>query len=99
MFIFIVSSSIQYIIIKVPVNTLCVCPVLLSQTSDYPVILSLENHCSVEQQEVMAHHMSSILGSALVTSPLGEGMPTNFPSPEVFFVLFCPLVLKTERWL
>ncbi|XP_054478661.1 1-phosphatidylinositol 4,5-bisphosphate phosphodiesterase delta-1-like isoform X2 [Anoplopoma fimbria] len=52
------------------------------KTSDYPVILSLENHCSVEQQEVMAHHMSSILGSALVTSPLGGGMPTGFPSPE-----------------
>ncbi|XP_074545481.1 1-phosphatidylinositol 4,5-bisphosphate phosphodiesterase delta-1-like isoform X2 [Halichoeres trimaculatus] len=52
------------------------------KTSDYPVILSLENHCSVEQQEVMAQHMSSILGSALVTSPLGEGMPTEFPSPE-----------------
>nr|XP_057922783.1 1-phosphatidylinositol 4,5-bisphosphate phosphodiesterase delta-1b isoform X2 [Doryrhamphus excisus] len=52
------------------------------KTSEYPVILSLENHCSVEQQEVMAHHMASILGSALVTSPLGEGMPTNFPSPE-----------------
>ncbi|XP_041660092.1 1-phosphatidylinositol 4,5-bisphosphate phosphodiesterase delta-1-like isoform X2 [Cheilinus undulatus] len=52
------------------------------KTSDYPVILSLENHCSVEQQEVMAQHMSSILGSALVTSPLGEGMPADFPSPE-----------------
>uniref|UniRef100_A0A3B4GJZ2 Phosphoinositide phospholipase C n=1 Tax=Pundamilia nyererei TaxID=303518 RepID=A0A3B4GJZ2_9CICH len=53
------------------------------KTSQYPVILSLENHCSVEQQEVMARHMSSILGSALITSPLGDGMPTNFPSPEV----------------
>ncbi|XP_037644612.1 1-phosphatidylinositol 4,5-bisphosphate phosphodiesterase delta-1-like isoform X4 [Sebastes umbrosus] len=52
------------------------------KTSDYPVIISLENHCSMEQQEVMAHHMSSILGSALVTSPLGDGMPTDFPSPE-----------------
>ncbi|XP_040911913.1 1-phosphatidylinositol 4,5-bisphosphate phosphodiesterase delta-1-like isoform X2 [Toxotes jaculatrix] len=52
------------------------------KTSDYPVILSLENHCSVEQQEVMARHMSSILGSALVTAPLGDGMPTKFPSPE-----------------
>ncbi|XP_051269271.1 1-phosphatidylinositol 4,5-bisphosphate phosphodiesterase delta-1 isoform X1 [Dicentrarchus labrax] len=52
------------------------------KTSDYPVILSLENHCSVEQQEVMSHHMRSILGSALVTSPLGDSMPTEFPSPE-----------------
>uniref|UniRef100_A0AAZ3P0K3 Phosphoinositide phospholipase C n=1 Tax=Oncorhynchus tshawytscha TaxID=74940 RepID=A0AAZ3P0K3_ONCTS len=52
------------------------------KTSDYPVILSLENHCSVEQQRVMAQHMSSILGSALLTSPLGDQMPTDFPSPE-----------------
>ncbi|XP_061926287.1 1-phosphatidylinositol 4,5-bisphosphate phosphodiesterase delta-1b [Entelurus aequoreus] len=52
------------------------------KTSEYPVILSLENHCSVEQQKVMAQHLSSILGSALVTSPLGDGMPTDFPSPE-----------------
>ncbi|XP_075876744.1 1-phosphatidylinositol 4,5-bisphosphate phosphodiesterase delta-1-like isoform X2 [Nelusetta ayraudi] len=52
------------------------------KTSDYPVILSLENHCSVEQQKTMAHHMSSILGSALLTSPLGDTMPTDFPSPE-----------------
>ncbi|KAF6718407.1 1-phosphatidylinositol 4,5-bisphosphate phosphodiesterase delta-1 [Oryzias melastigma] len=52
------------------------------KTSSYPVILSLENHCSVEQQAVMARHLSTILGSALVTAPLGDGMPTDFPSPE-----------------
>ncbi|XP_036412447.1 1-phosphatidylinositol 4,5-bisphosphate phosphodiesterase delta-1b isoform X3 [Colossoma macropomum] len=52
------------------------------KTSEYPVILSLENHCSVEQQKLMAHHMTSILGSALVTKPLGEHMPTELPSPE-----------------
>ncbi|XP_068199825.1 1-phosphatidylinositol 4,5-bisphosphate phosphodiesterase delta-1a isoform X1 [Antennarius striatus] len=52
------------------------------KTSDYPVILSLENHCTVEQQKLMAHHLISILGDALVTKPLGDTMPTNFPSPE-----------------
>ncbi|KAG7524498.1 1-phosphatidylinositol 4,5-bisphosphate phosphodiesterase delta-1-like isoform X1 [Solea senegalensis] len=51
-------------------------------TSEYPVIISLENHCSVEQQKVMAHHMNSILGSALITAPLEDKMPTDFPSPE-----------------
>ncbi|XP_051984370.1 1-phosphatidylinositol 4,5-bisphosphate phosphodiesterase delta-1-like isoform X1 [Xyrauchen texanus] len=50
--------------------------------SEYPVILSLENNCSVEQQKTMAKHMISILGSALVTKPLGEKMPKCFPSPE-----------------
>ncbi|XP_075994184.1 1-phosphatidylinositol 4,5-bisphosphate phosphodiesterase delta-1a isoform X2 [Genypterus blacodes] len=52
------------------------------KTSEYPVILSLENHCSVEQQKLMAHHMISILGGALLVQPLEEAMPTNFPSPE-----------------
>lgn len=31
----------------------------------------------------MAHHLVSILGSALLTRPLGNSMPTDFPSPEV----------------
>ncbi|XP_053507674.1 1-phosphatidylinositol 4,5-bisphosphate phosphodiesterase delta-1b isoform X1 [Ictalurus furcatus] len=52
------------------------------KTSEYPVILSLENHCSVDQQKLMAEHMISILGSALITKPLGEHMPTALPSPE-----------------
>ncbi|PWA18022.1 1-phosphatidylinositol 4,5-bisphosphate phosphodiesterase delta-1a isoform X1 [Gambusia affinis] len=52
------------------------------KTSQYPVILSLENHCTVEQQRLMAHHLIDILGSALVTKPLGDTMPTNLPSPE-----------------
>ncbi|KAM9712342.1 1-phosphatidylinositol 4,5-bisphosphate phosphodiesterase delta-1a isoform 1-T1 [Menidia menidia] len=52
------------------------------KTSDYPVILSLENHCSVDQQKLMAHHLITILGDALVTKPLGNNMPSNFPSPE-----------------
>ncbi|XP_051555462.1 1-phosphatidylinositol 4,5-bisphosphate phosphodiesterase delta-1-like isoform X2 [Myxocyprinus asiaticus] len=52
------------------------------KTSEYPVILSLENHCSLEQQKTMARHMISILGSALVTKLLGDKMPKCFPSPE-----------------
>lgn len=52
------------------------------KTSDYPVILSLENHCTVEQQKLMAHYLISILGDALVSKPLGNTMPTDFPSPE-----------------
>ncbi|XP_056868721.1 1-phosphatidylinositol 4,5-bisphosphate phosphodiesterase delta-1a isoform X1 [Takifugu flavidus] len=52
------------------------------KTSQYPVILSLENHCTVDQQKLMAHHLISILGGALLTKPLGNSMPSNFPSPE-----------------
>ncbi|XP_045066361.1 1-phosphatidylinositol 4,5-bisphosphate phosphodiesterase delta-1a isoform X2 [Coregonus clupeaformis] len=52
------------------------------KTSEYPVILSLENHCTLEQQKLMAQHMRSILGSALLTTPLEDQMPTAFPSPQ-----------------
>uniref|UniRef100_A0A8C5DQ18 Phosphoinositide phospholipase C n=1 Tax=Gouania willdenowi TaxID=441366 RepID=A0A8C5DQ18_GOUWI len=52
------------------------------KTSEYPVILSLENHCTLEQQKLMAHYLISILGEALLSKPLGYTIPTNFPSPE-----------------
>ncbi|XP_034769416.2 1-phosphatidylinositol 4,5-bisphosphate phosphodiesterase delta-1-like isoform X2 [Acipenser ruthenus] len=52
------------------------------KNSEYPVVLSLETHCSMDQQKVMAHHMKTILGSMLLTAPLGGKMPTHFPSPE-----------------
>ncbi|KTG43833.1 hypothetical protein cypCar_00027233, partial [Cyprinus carpio] len=57
-------------------------PIAFRSTSQYPVILSLENHCSVEQQKIMAYHLTSILGSALLTHPLGDQMPNTFPGPE-----------------
>ncbi|TNN50594.1 1-phosphatidylinositol 4,5-bisphosphate phosphodiesterase delta-3-A [Liparis tanakae] len=52
------------------------------KASPYPLILSLENHCSVEQQAVMARHLRSILGDKLLTEPLGGLDPLNLPSPE-----------------
>ncbi|XP_025025020.1 1-phosphatidylinositol 4,5-bisphosphate phosphodiesterase zeta-1-like [Python bivittatus] len=50
--------------------------------SDYPLILSLENHCSPKQQEVMVDYLRSILGDKLVTFTIDETMPTELPSPE-----------------
>ncbi|NXF63245.1 PLCZ1 phosphodiesterase, partial [Ciccaba nigrolineata] len=50
--------------------------------SDYPVILSLENHCSPKQQEVMADYLGSILGDKLLTSTIGDTEVTQLPSPE-----------------
>ncbi|GAB1601626.1 1-phosphatidylinositol 4,5-bisphosphate phosphodiesterase delta-1-like isoform X3 [Argonauta hians] len=35
------------------------------KTSPYPVILSIENHCSLSQQKVMAHQIKTILGNSL----------------------------------
>ncbi|XP_067824452.1 1-phosphatidylinositol 4,5-bisphosphate phosphodiesterase delta-1a isoform X2 [Heptranchias perlo] len=52
------------------------------KASPYPVILSLENHCSIEQQTVMAQHMKTILGDMLLTRTIDGKMPTTFPSPE-----------------
>ncbi|NWY30099.1 PLCD1 phosphodiesterase, partial [Pheucticus melanocephalus] len=51
------------------------------QTSPYPVIISLENHCSVEQQKVMAQHMTTILQDMLLVAPV-DGNKSQFPSPE-----------------
>ncbi|KAM6898743.1 1-phosphatidylinositol 4,5-bisphosphate phosphodiesterase delta-3-A [Lycodopsis pacificus] len=52
------------------------------KASPYPLILSLENHCSVEQQTVMARHLRTILGDKLLTQPLDGLDPQNLPSPE-----------------
>ncbi|GAA6110030.1 1-phosphatidylinositol 4,5-bisphosphate phosphodiesterase delta-3-A [Tachysurus ichikawai] len=52
------------------------------KVSPYPLILSLENHCSVEQQAVMTQHLHSILGSALLSKPLSEQTLNQLPSPE-----------------
>ncbi|GFO41610.1 1-phosphatidylinositol 4,5-bisphosphate phosphodiesterase delta-4 [Plakobranchus ocellatus] len=49
------------------------------ETSAYPVTLSLENHCSIEQQTVMARIMTSILGDK-IWSPQED--PIHIPSPE-----------------
>ncbi|XP_074644309.1 1-phosphatidylinositol 4,5-bisphosphate phosphodiesterase beta-1-like isoform X2 [Tubulanus polymorphus] len=55
------------------------------KTSDAPVILSFENHCSTKQQAKMAIHLRNILGDLLLTDPLDDvpiesGKP--LPSPN-----------------
>ncbi|XP_021047066.1 1-phosphatidylinositol 4,5-bisphosphate phosphodiesterase zeta-1 isoform X2 [Mus pahari] len=50
-------------------------------TSDYPVVLSLENHCSPGQQEVMASILQSTFGDFLLSDMLDE-FPDRLPSPE-----------------
>ncbi|XP_077481546.1 1-phosphatidylinositol 4,5-bisphosphate phosphodiesterase delta-3-A-like isoform X1 [Stigmatopora argus] len=52
------------------------------KASPYPLILSLENHCSLEQQAGMAHHMLSILGDKLLTQPIRGINYNTLPSPE-----------------
>ncbi|XP_055361671.1 1-phosphatidylinositol 4,5-bisphosphate phosphodiesterase delta-4-like isoform X3 [Betta splendens] len=52
------------------------------KVSEYPVILSIENHCGVEQQNVMAQHLNHILGDKLLKSTLDGRAPVGLPSPE-----------------
>nr|XP_055174702.1 1-phosphatidylinositol 4,5-bisphosphate phosphodiesterase zeta-1 isoform X1 [Nyctereutes procyonoides] len=49
--------------------------------SDYPVVLSLENHCSPSQQEVMADILQSVFGDTLLSDMLDD-FPDKLPSPE-----------------
>ncbi|XP_068092058.1 1-phosphatidylinositol 4,5-bisphosphate phosphodiesterase delta-1 isoform X2 [Hyperolius riggenbachi] len=51
------------------------------KASPYPVIISLENHCSLDQQKTMAEHMKRILGDKLLLMPV-DGKIKDFPSPE-----------------
>ncbi|NXG08071.1 PLCZ1 phosphodiesterase, partial [Sakesphorus luctuosus] len=52
-------------------------------SSAYPLVLSLENHCSTQQQKVMAAYLKDILGDKLLFSPLGgETEMSKLPSPE-----------------
>lgn len=57
------------------------------KTSEYPVILSFENHCSSKQQAKMASYCRKIFGEMLLTEPL-PGHPLKpgvpLPSPNQF---------------
>ncbi|MBZ3880633.1 1-phosphatidylinositol 4,5-bisphosphate phosphodiesterase delta-4 [Sciurus carolinensis] len=52
------------------------------QASEYPLILSLENHCTWEQQQTMVHHLTEILGEQLLNTTLDGLLPIQLPSPE-----------------
>ncbi|NWU91318.1 PLCH2 phosphodiesterase, partial [Upupa epops] len=49
--------------------------------SEYPVILSIENHCSVVQQKKMAQYLIEILGDKLDLSSVHSDDCTKLPSP------------------
>ncbi|XP_063292554.1 1-phosphatidylinositol 4,5-bisphosphate phosphodiesterase eta-2 isoform X2 [Pelobates fuscus] len=50
--------------------------------NEYPVILSIENHCSVIQQKKMAQYLTEILGDKLDLSDVFNEDSTKLPSPE-----------------
>jgi phosphatidylinositol phospholipase C delta len=51
--------------------------------SPFPVLISAEVHCSIEQQDVIAQIMHEVFGDILVRAPV-EGMERieRLPSPE-----------------
>ncbi|XP_067854198.1 1-phosphatidylinositol 4,5-bisphosphate phosphodiesterase gamma-2-like [Heptranchias perlo] len=49
-------------------------------SSEYPVILSIEEHCTVEQQRHMATKFKDTFGSMLITKPI-EANAEQLPSP------------------
>ncbi|XP_045868355.1 1-phosphatidylinositol 4,5-bisphosphate phosphodiesterase eta-2 isoform X4 [Meles meles] len=51
--------------------------------NEFPVILSIENHCSVAQQKKMAQYLTEILGDKLDLSSVSGEDTTMLPSPQV----------------
>ncbi|XP_067856418.1 1-phosphatidylinositol 4,5-bisphosphate phosphodiesterase gamma-1-like isoform X3 [Heptranchias perlo] len=48
-------------------------------TSEYPVILSIEDHCSIVQQRNMANYFKKVFGDTLLTKPVditADGLPS-----------------------
>ncbi|CAD5214162.1 unnamed protein product [Bursaphelenchus xylophilus] len=63
------------------------------QTSDYPVILSIEDNCSVPAQRLMAKEISEVLGDLLLTQPVSKD-ETRLPSPSA---LRHKIILKHKK--
>lgn len=52
------------------------------EASEYPLILTIENHCTIEQQTVMAELLKNILGDMLLKTTIDGKVPGVLPSPE-----------------
>mmetsp|Transcript_17847 Transcript_17847/g.42100 ORF Transcript_17847/g.42100 Transcript_17847/m.42100 type:complete len:904 (+) Transcript_17847:89-2800(+) len=73
----------------------CVKAYLMANPDTYPIILSLENHCSLEFQETMASDLETILGDFLYVPDMKNGEDNKFlPSPRQ---LIGKVVIKGKR--
>ena len=63
------------------------------ETSDYPVILSIEDNCSVPAQRILASELREILGDLLLTSPVSRD-EIELPSPNA---LRHKIILKHKK--
>ncbi|NXA40346.1 PLCH1 phosphodiesterase, partial [Eudromia elegans] len=50
--------------------------------NEFPVILSIENHCSIQQQKKIAQYLKEILGDKLDLSSVITGDSKQLPSPQ-----------------
>ncbi|NXS66370.1 PLCH1 phosphodiesterase, partial [Pandion haliaetus] len=50
--------------------------------NEFPVILSIENHCSIQQQKKIAQYLKEILGDKLDLSSVITGDSRQLPSPQ-----------------
>ncbi|XP_071999064.1 1-phosphatidylinositol 4,5-bisphosphate phosphodiesterase eta-1 isoform X5 [Engystomops pustulosus] len=50
--------------------------------NEYPVILSIENHCNIQQQRKIAQYLKEILGDKLDLSSVPLGENKQLPSPQ-----------------
>ncbi|KAB0399467.1 hypothetical protein E2I00_015777 [Balaenoptera physalus] len=71
-----INQTTEELIMKIPTLHFPFC-------TTYPVILSLENHCSVVQQKKMAQYLTDILGDKLDLSSVSSEDATMLPSPQM----------------
>jgi PREDICTED: phospholipase C beta type-like len=67
------------------------------KTSNYPVLLSFENHCSKKQQAKIAMYCRKIFGDMLLTEPLPDyplKAGVKLPSPKA---LFKKIIIKNKK--
>lgn len=52
-------------------------------SSPYPVVISAEMHCGIQQQDMIVQIMKDAFGDALISAPVeGRAKITSLPSPE-----------------
>lgn len=61
----------------------------------YPVILSIEDHCSIAQQRNMAQYFKKVLGDTLLTKPV-DIAADGLPSPNQ---LKRKILIKVRLWV
>uniref|UniRef100_A0A665WP58 Phosphoinositide phospholipase C n=1 Tax=Echeneis naucrates TaxID=173247 RepID=A0A665WP58_ECHNA len=66
-------------------------------TSEFPVILSIEEHCPIEQQRQMARIFKEVFGNKLLTEPV-EQMAEQLPSPTQLKGKIILKVLSISLW-